>query len=53
MNEGKAFSRNDKTRISNQIYSELQAAVDKDGKFDPSAVTDSKFKQTIIKMGQD
>ena len=53
MNEGKAFSRNDKTRISNQIYSELQAAVDKDGKFDPNAVTDSKFKQTIVKMGQD
>ena len=52
MNDGRKVSRADKDKISEKIYTDLQAAVDKDGNFVPESVTDSKYKQTIVQMGQ-
>ena len=53
MNDGNPFTDSDKARFSDQIYTTLQAAVNKEGIFDPNAVPEGKFKQTIIKMGND
>ena len=51
MNDGRKFSSSDKARISNEIYTQLRGAVDKDGKFDSAKVT-GKHRDTIIHLGK-
>ena len=51
MNDGQKFTGADKARISNEIYTNLNAAVGADGKFIPRAVPEGKYKQTIIQLG--
>ena len=41
-----------KGEIGNQLYSTLNSAVTKDGKFDPALVPDGPNKNTIVRLGQ-
>ena len=51
MNDGKKFSTKDKEAISENIYSTLNKAVTKDGRFNADAVPEGKHKQAIIALG--
>ena len=46
-------SSSKKAEISQNVYSQLNAAVDKDGKFNADLVPDGPHKQVIVKLAQD
>ena len=47
---GKRISSKDKAEISQQIYAQLNAAVDKDGKFDANRVPEGQNKAAIVEL---
>ena len=50
---GKRVGNKQKAEISNTIYSQLNAAVDKDGNFNPEAIADGPNKAVLQKLGKD
>ena len=45
---GKRLTRTQKGEVSDKVYSKLQAAIDKDGNFDPNAIPDTDAHKPIL-----
>ena len=50
--QGKRLTEAKKNEISDTIYNTLQAAIDKDGNFDPNLVPKGEHRQTILNFQQ-